>query len=321
MKNIFVASAFIAFILLISCKKMEELNFINSAEITNDTTANSYTKEKKIDKTTFKDRAEELIYIREYLEYKLPLIMIKEDAEYVKKAQYELIAMGQNPDLSEAARKTISYNDKYKYLMSVIIEDNWKFRDVKYQLENNGDIKYNLNKYPKVIPDDIPNGGKKLVGDKIYGDFNGDGSFEYAYRVMTEKGDRNPVEDGTPDKYEIQFSDKKIESIRNLGWCFLINEGDLNNDGSDEITVYSTPENGCIGYATTYTIKNKKSYSLINLFSVYSGDCDNEMSIELQDLVELNNGVVYYYEYNPDVEHSINRRGKKLKFAKKVKLF
>ena len=136
---------------------------------------------------------------------------------------------------------------------------------------------------------------KNKVGDKIYGDFNGDGRFEYAFRVLTKKGNGNPNEDGTSDIYEIHFSDKNIKPIKDdFNWFWLINEGDLNNDGSDEISAREDPTNGCIGIVKTFTIKNGKDYYLFEPFSFYSGTCDNKMSINPQDLVENDNGIVYY---------------------------
>jgi hypothetical protein len=167
----------------------------------------------------------------------------------------------------------------------------------------------------------------KKVGDKIYGDFNGDGKFEYAFRVLTKKGQGNPVEDGSPDEYELKFSDKNIKSIRDdFYWFTLINEGDLDNDGSDEISVREEPMNGCIGNVKTFTIKNGKSSYLFEPFSFYRGTCDNNMSINPQDLVENDNGIVYYYEYNADADlepkgvYSLNGKGKKI-FGKKIKAF
>lgn len=168
---------------------------------------------------------------------------------------------------------------------------------------------------------------KNKVGDKIYGDFNGDGNFEYAFRVLIKKGYGNPVENGTPDEYEIRFSDKKIKPIKdNYSWFLLINEGDLDNDGSDEISVREEPLNGCTSFVKTFSIKRGKAQYLFEPFSFYSGSCDNKLSIDPQDLVENNKGVVYYYEYNPDgifepnKGYSINSKGKKI-FGKKIKAF
>ncbi|MFN3967747.1 energy transducer TonB [Flavobacterium sp.] len=158
------------------------------------------------------------------------------------------------------------------------------------------------------------------IGNKIYGDFNGDGKFEYAFQVLIKKGEGNPLENGTADIYEIHFSDKKIKPIKDdFNEAVLVNEGDLNNDSSDEISIVQEPMNGSIGYVSTYSVKNEKSSNIIKVFSRFW--YDDLISVDLQDLVEINNGIVYYFEYNPDVEYSITRLGKKIKYAKKIKAF
>ncbi|RRJ86873.1 hypothetical protein EG240_15825 [Paenimyroides tangerinum] len=47
------------------------------------------------------------------------------------------------------------------------------------------------------------------IGEIIKGDFNGDGKIETALLVKVKQGFGNPIEDGEPDEYEIQFSNKK----------------------------------------------------------------------------------------------------------------
>ncbi len=159
------------------------------------------------------------------------------------------------------------------------------------------------------------------VGDSIYGDFNGDKKFEYAYRKLIKKGVGNPLEDGTPDVYEVCFSDVTIKSIKDdFYWFILINEGDLDNDGSDELSVREDPMNGCLGLVKTFTIKKEETYYLIEPFSFYRGTCDNEISINPEDLVEKTSNAVYYYEYVTNNNYVVNYSGKKI-FGKKNKAF
>lgn len=167
---------------------------------------------------------------------------------------------------------------------------------------------------------------KNKYEEKIYGDFNGDGKFEYAFRVLVKKGHGNPVENGQPDVYEVHFSDKNIKPIKdNFYWFILINEGDLDKDGSDEFSVREDPMNGCIGSVKTFTIKNGKSYYMIEPFSFYSGSCDNDSGINPDDLVENDNGIVYYYDMPDDDlidsgRFPVNSKGEKI-YGKKIKAF
>jgi hypothetical protein len=129
--------------LLVSCKKEREINFDNSSE--NDTLVNTTLEEKKFDKINFNDRAEELIYIREYLKYKLPRILIEKEPDIVKKAQYELIANGENPSLLDAAVRTIAFENDYDIYMSLITSEKMSFKEVKSQLESKGKINFKLS--------------------------------------------------------------------------------------------------------------------------------------------------------------------------------
>lgn len=161
---------------------------------------------------------------------------------------------------------------------------------------------------------------RSKVGDQIQGDFNGDGKLEYAFRVQTTKGQGNLAEGGIPDNYEIQFSDKTIKSIKvNCCWFKLINEGDLDKDGTDEFSIIQAPENGCIGTVTTYTIKTKKSYKLFPSFTIFW--CAELFDFELQKLVVRENKTIYYYIADPNDTHLLNEEGDKIRFErlKKVK--
>lgn len=163
---------------------------------------------------------------------------------------------------------------------------------------------------------------KNKIGDSIYGDFNGDKKFEYAFRKLIKKGVGNPVENGSPSEYEIKFSDKSIKSI-NVGCCWfkLINEGDLNNNNSDEISIIQSPMNGCIGYIKTFSINDDKKTDLINSFSMFI--CTELTDDELQKLIVLENNIVYYHEADPNDENLLNDDGDKIIFErlKRIKAF
>ena len=141
------------------------------------------------------------------------------------------------------------------------------------------------------------------VGVKINGNFTGNGKNEFAIAKRIKKGQGNPVENGTPDEYEIQFSSNKMKSI-NAGCCdiLLINEGDLNNDGADEISVYQAPMNGCTYAMTTYTFINKHWKIIVPTFLIPTG-CENISNDNLQKRIFKQNNVIYYYETDPNDKH------------------
>lgn len=144
MKKIII---FCLLLVLISCKK-EGVESIEST--TNKDSLTEQTND--FSKTEFKDRAEELVYIREYLNYKLPKILVAQNPEQIKKIQYQLIANGENPTLEEAAKKSVSFSNKYEIYMNLIISEKTSFAEVKKQLESSGKLDFKFqNESPQII--------------------------------------------------------------------------------------------------------------------------------------------------------------------------
>ena len=132
-----------------------------------------------------------------------------------------------------------------------------------------------------------------LIGPKIEGDFDGDGKDEFAIITQTKQGEGNPVEDGTPDEYAISFSNKELKPIL-IGCCEaqLINEGDLNQDGKEDFSVYQAPMNGTVYEMTTYSLQNLKWKQIVETFLIPTAheELNNE---EPQKRVFLENNTLY----------------------------
>lgn len=145
------------------------------------------------------------------------------------------------------------------------------------------------------------------VGEKIQGSFIGNGSRSFATAVKIAQGQGNPVEGGTPDQYEIQFSDSRLKPVM-VGCCNirLINEGDLNDDHTDEISVFQAPMNGCTYSMTTYSYKNGGWKKLVETFLIPTG-CESVTDQDLQKRVFCKDGIIYYYDSDP------NQNGKLIK--------
>ncbi len=138
---------------------------------------------------------------------------------------------------------------------------------------------------------------KPLIGDSIYGDFNGDGVFEYAYvALVKEATGGSPIDgSGTPAEYAIKFSNDSI-TVFPTGCCgmTLINEGDLNGNKTDEISIFQSPMNGCSYDWRTITYRNNAWQDLIEPSLLPSIGCDGILpKEELQDIVTLEDNVVY----------------------------
>lgn len=143
---------------------------------------------------------------------------------------------------------------------------------------------------------------KLLVGAKIEGDFDGDGKTEFATVTKTKQGEGNPIEDGTPDEYTISFSTTSLKAIPiNCCEATLINEGDLNNDGKDDFSVFQAPMNGCTYAMTTYSLQNSDWKQIIETFLVPTG-CDGFTAEDLQNRIFIENKTVYKLETDPNDE-------------------
>jgi hypothetical protein len=132
----------------------------------------------------------------------------------------------------------------------------------------------------------------------ISGDFNGDGKKEIATSTLVKKGVGSPMDGGTVDEYEIQFSDKTIPPITKVSMgreVAIINEGDLNNDSRDDISTYTHPLNGFHDIMRTYSLLNNKWIEIVPEFSILTGE-DYLNYEELQKMVFKEGDSIYYYD-------------------------
>ena len=139
-------------------------------------------------------------------------------------------------------------------------------------------------------------GHKVTVGTKIEGDFTGNNQPEYAEALKTKVAIGNPAEDGSPAEYTIVFGNKNLNPI-SAGCCGiqLVNEGDLNGDGADELSLYQAPANGCTYTMTTYTHKGGKWAKLFETFGIPTA-CEEITQDDIQKRVFIEDGKLYIYE-------------------------
>ena len=136
----------------------------------------------------------------------------------------------------------------------------------------------------------------KKIGEKIEGNFLGNGKKIIASVIKTKEAKGNPIEDGTPAEYEIRFSDKKLKPIK-TGCCeiILINEGDLNRDGTDEISIYQAPMNGCTYAMETYSNIKGNWKKIVDRFLIPTG-CDGISKDDLQKRIFRESNQIFYLE-------------------------
>ena len=141
------------------------------------------------------------------------------------------------------------------------------------------------------------------IGEKIQGNFSGNGKNITASVIRTKEAKGNPIENGTPAEFEIRFSDAKLKPIK-AGCCeiILINEGDLNNNGSDEISIYQAPMNGCTYTMTTYSLIKGKWKKIVQPFLIPTG-CESLSEKDLQNRVFQENKTIYFLEKDMNDEN------------------
>lgn len=142
---------------------------------------------------------------------------------------------------------------------------------------------------PQVVPDTV----------RVEGDFNGDGERDTAYGVLYRKA----MEVEGQDEYVIRFSDQRIKPlVTGYGEVRLINEGDLNGDGREDISVYQAPLHGCTYVMSSWAFTRGGWKQVADPWLVYSG-CNYFSDDDLQSRVVMEDGIVYYYQEEPGDEH------------------
>ncbi|MBW8688201.1 hypothetical protein [Chitinophaga rhizophila] len=149
-----------------------------------------------------------------------------------------------------------------------------------------------------------PPAGLELIPDTvdITGDFNGDAIIDTGYGVFYAKKGRESSgeEDGRSDmeyQYIVRFRQADITAMpvvtgRHIR---LINEGDLNNDGKDEISIFEQSMQACTYTVSTWSFDGVKWNRISNSWTIPTA-CEYISDEELQKRIVLEDGTVYYYE-------------------------
>lgn len=145
--------------------------------------------------------------------------------------------------------------------------------------------------------------GKLDTETEIEIDLQGDGNKTKSSLQQIKEQVGNPLEDGTPAEYIIKFDSANIPSL-NIGCCAakIINEGDLDNDGNEELSIYQEPMNGCTYTMTTYTFKNGEWKQLIPPFLIPTA-CNEIPLDEIKKRIFQENNKIYIYKSDMNDEN------------------
>jgi hypothetical protein len=131
------------------------------------------------------------------------------------------------------------------------------------------------------------------LAPSVEGDWNGDGKREFAFSAQVKGGE---VEDGQNSaEFAVKFADATVPEL-NVGCCEfqVMNEGDLNGDKTDELSVFQSPSNGCTYAFRTYTFRKGVWTELCTMMIPTA--CEGQYTETLKDRVQTRNGVVIVHE-------------------------
>lgn len=229
---------FCLLIVFVSCKYDRDKLDDNKSTFSDKDSTSITSSNNEFNQTNFKDRAEELIYIREYLKYKLPQIIIEKDPDLIKTLQYELIAEGENPSLTDVALRTRKYKFEYDRSMSNIINGKYSFKKVKELLESKGEIEFKSSETSRIYHNnykqestnyDDENDNKKSQDDNVLNSIKSESKVsdkENADAIANNFDNRKIIYKSSP-KYICNEQGKVVVSIlvnRN-GECIDANAG------------------------------------------------------------------------------------------------
>lgn len=139
---------------------------------------------------------------------------------------------------------------------------------------------------------------ENLIGTHINGNFFKAGETLSINIAPTNK------EQYRNNQCNIEFSNKNIKNKIRVDTCeaVIINEGDLNNDGLEDFSIFSAPLNGCTYNMETYTIKNGVIKVIVPSFLVPTA-CESVTYSFIQNLVFKKGNSLYYLYFNPDSDN------------------
>lgn len=132
-----------------------------------------------------------------------------------------------------------------------------------------------------------------IPSDTVFmtGDFNGDGNIDTAYATLLKP----PAGEDEQAQYKIRFLSNTLPGMPDIsGRARLINEGDLDGDGADELSTFNEPLHGCTYDLTTWTFASGewKQFAAPQLVPTA---CEVFTDEQLQQRIVLENDTVFVW--------------------------
>ncbi|TWV94323.1 hypothetical protein [Chitinophaga pinensis] len=141
------------------------------------------------------------------------------------------------------------------------------------------------------IPDTV-----HILGD-FDGDFRQDTGYGVFYAKRGDEGNGEEVESDMEYQYIVRFSAVGIKAMPVISGRHirLVNEGDLNGDGKDEISVFEQSMRACTYTVSTWSY-NDNRWTRISDYWYIPTACEYISDEELEKRIVLEDDTVYYYE-------------------------
>lgn len=130
-----------------------------------------------------------------------------------------------------------------------------------------------------------------LIGEKINGDFDGDGKIDTASLEIIKEG----IFQEESWVFSVIFSNNNIPPIIfecDRDYATLVNEGDLGINKNDKISIFCPPLGGCTYSMKTYSLINGAWKVIVPLFLIPTA-CDTFSDEDIQNLVFAKDGELY----------------------------
>jgi hypothetical protein len=137
---------------------------------------------------------------------------------------------------------------------------------------------------------------------RVEGYFNADTSRDIGYgvffgRIQNENRSGEDTELVAETQYIVRFQDSRIKPMpvvtgRHIR---LVNEGDLNTDGQDEISIFVQSMRSCMYTASTWSYQAGRWIRITDYWTIPTV-CDYVSDEDLQDRIVMEDGELYYYE-------------------------
>jgi|GEM_PF-3113471 len=144
---------------------------------------------------------------------------------------------------------------------------------------------------------------KSVNNDSLFGYFNKDETIDTLF--ISSVNIINEFEDGKTYTFTISFNDKSIPELKfecYRDYIVLINEGDLDNNGIDEISIWSPPLHGCSYMLWTYIYNGGDNWEDYCQSRLYATACNPFDALFLNNLIWKQDGKVYRKIIDPSYE-------------------